>query len=54
MFTYYALIERIFSLEFFMGKMSSNLLDTLHMEHCIINGLPFWGSESETETVVKS
>ncbi len=54
MFTYYAMIDRLFHLEYFMGKMSSNLLDVLKMESCVFVGLPFWGAESDTEATVKT
>lgn len=36
MFTYYALLDRLFHLEYFMGKMSSNLLDVLKMEQSVL------------------
>lgn len=54
MFTYYALLDRLFHLEYFMGKMSSNLLDVLKMEQSVLQGLPFWGAESDTEANVKT
>jgi hypothetical protein len=41
-YSYYALLERMWSLEYFTYKMNSNLLDVLNMENCILNGLPFW------------
>lgn len=44
-FTYYAVMERIMKLEFFMSKLNSNLLDALRLEHCVMNGLPFWNSD---------
>ena len=47
MFTYYAMIDRILTLEYFMTKMTSNLLDSLKLEHCIHNGLPFWSVDPE-------
>lgn len=48
-FTQYALMERIMTLEFFMSKLSSNLLDTLKLEHSVFNGLPFWNSDLSDE-----
>jgi hypothetical protein len=30
--TYYALLDRIFNLEYFMTKMTTNLLDSLELE----------------------
>ena len=49
MYAYYAMIERIMSIEFFMSKIGSNLLDSLKLEHCIMNGLPFWGTDTPDE-----
>lgn len=49
MFHYYALLERIFKLEFFKSKMAANLLDVLKLEQCVFSGLPFWGVDLNEE-----
>ena len=48
-FHYYALLERIFKLELFRGKMGANLLDSLKLEQCVLYGLPFWGVDLNEE-----
>ena len=48
--TYYAVLERIFSLELFFSKIQGNMLDTVKLEHAVLNGLPFWNNEPQEGT----
>lgn len=46
-FSYYALLERIFKFEFSFTKITSNLQEALALEDAINLGLPFWGIDPE-------
>ena len=46
---YYAAVERIIQLEYFLHKIGSNLIDVLKMEQCVFKGLPFWSLDLNDE-----
>ena len=49
MYSYYAMIERILHLEYFLTKLSSNLIDSLNLERTVLFGLPFWNVDQDQE-----
>jgi hypothetical protein len=48
-YSYYAVLERIFKFELSLSKINSALPDALLLEDAIFNGLPFWSIDPEAQ-----
>jgi hypothetical protein len=53
LYSYYAILERIFKFEFSLTKINSSLQETLELEEAINNGMPFWSIDPEAAMIKK-
>jgi hypothetical protein len=51
MLAYFTLLMNSFEIEYFLGKMGSGLKEVLMLENSVLNGVPFWETESSSQNV---
>ena len=47
-YSYYAILERVFKFEFSLTKINSDLHETIALEEAVNIGLPFWSVDPES------